>query len=44
MYNNFIKEFADILHIFSSNILGYQGNLIYLKKILTPIGLIYEIF
>jgi len=35
MYNNFIKEFANILHIFSSNFLGYQGNLIYLQKFLT---------
>jgi hypothetical protein len=29
MYNNFRMEFADILHIFSSYVLGYQGNLIY---------------
>jgi len=25
-------EFANILHIFSSNVLGYQGNLIYFLK------------
>jgi hypothetical protein len=36
MYNNFIMEFADILHILSSNVLSYQGNLIYFKKNLTP--------
>jgi hypothetical protein len=29
-------EFADILHILSSNVLGYQGNLILINIILTP--------
>ncbi len=36
MYKNFIMEFANILHIFSSRFFDYHGNLIYFLKILTP--------